>query len=88
MSLMGIAGLRIEKTIQHCILNLLPTPNKGKKMFYKMALLGLVLARQCIAIHWSKPVAPTQEKWGTDLQEWATGEEVRLKKVRTDENAD
>ena len=57
-------------------------------MNYKFAQLGLVLAKRRVAIHWAQPEPPKVKKWMEDLREWAIAEEIRLRLVRTDVNAD
>ncbi|KAJ1110555.1 hypothetical protein NDU88_007905 [Pleurodeles waltl] len=82
----SLIAVKIDMTMQHCLLGLLPLAKKGRKMTYQFALLGLILEKRRIAFHWDSPTPPSCEKWKADLVEWATAEECRLRKVRIDEN--
>ncbi|KAJ1158299.1 hypothetical protein NDU88_010991 [Pleurodeles waltl] len=51
------------------------------------ALLGLIIAKRSIAIHWLSPRAPTGKAWGGDTAEWAGAEEEHLRRTRNDAKA-
>ncbi|KAJ1099712.1 hypothetical protein NDU88_004811 [Pleurodeles waltl] len=58
------------------LLGLIPSPSP-RKLSRKFVILGLRLAKSCVAIKW---LSPTR-----DITEWATVDEVHMKHVRIDD---
>ncbi|KAJ1136055.1 hypothetical protein NDU88_002479 [Pleurodeles waltl] len=57
-------------------------------MSLRFALLGLVLAKRPVAIHWLQTAATTACRWLLDLQDLGVAEERKLMMERIDEHAE
>ncbi|KAJ1213969.1 hypothetical protein NDU88_001598 [Pleurodeles waltl] len=77
------ADFAIELSIKLGLLNLIPKPKKSLITFY-CTLLGLVLAKCQIALHWPKLRSLALVPWEKDVLECAIAEELRLEMVMMD----
>ncbi|KAJ1091595.1 hypothetical protein NDU88_004714 [Pleurodeles waltl] len=74
--------------MKHCLLGLPPHQAKGSKMRCCFALLGVVLARKCSAVHWASSAPPTLICRLAGLKQWAMAEKCKLKRVGQDPYAE
>lgn len=79
-----ITGWTIALDPRACLLGLILRDPK-RKTSRRFLVLGLVIAKRRIAIHWLTQQGPLVAKWRTDLREWALAEERHMRNTRRDD---